>query len=439
MNILAIETSCDETSVAIVRDGRHIASNVVASQIPLHQKYGGVVPELASRQHIVTIIPVLDEAMKQADVTWVHIDAVGVTRGPGLSPALLVGVNVAKAIAFARLKPLVAVNHIEGHIYSNWLIPEADAAQGISKSEPRFPALCLIVSGGHTELALMTGHGQYKLLGKTIDDAAGEAFDKAARILGLGYPGGPAIQKAAEGGDPNRFALPRAWLKGTHDFSFSGLKTALLRKVQEYGVTASKPAPWQQNPAAAQQLIDQQAQAVQSDQEATKLSLNTTKLVDLSSFIAEPSDQPQVTKSALQPRPATTDDRRPTTDDRRNQESELGQSAIRNPQSVIPTESLPVADLAASFQAAVVDALVEKTLAAANEYGAREVLVAGGVAANALLRQRLDERLRIPYRYPPLSLCTDNAAMIGAAAYYRYADSLQHDFTLDIEPNARYV
>src|SRR6478672_7102608 len=234
MNILAIETSCDETSVAIVRDGRHIASNVIASQIALHQRYGGVVPELASRQHIVTIIPVLEEALKRASADWVNIDAVGVTRGPGLSPALLVGVNAAKAIAFARSKPLVVVNHIEGHVYSNWLIPENLTPDDPIPPEPRFPALCLVVSGGHTELILMTGHGQYRLLGKTIDDAAGEAFDKAARILGLGYPGGPAIQRAAADGDPNRFHFPHTVLKGTLDFSFSGLKTALLRKVEEY-------------------------------------------------------------------------------------------------------------------------------------------------------------------------------------------------------------
>jgi N6-L-threonylcarbamoyladenine synthase len=426
MNILAIETSCDETSVAIVRDGRHIITNVIASQIALHQKYGGVVPELASRQHIVTIIPVLEEALNRANMTWVNIDAVGVTRGPGLSPALLVGVNAAKAIAFARTKPLVAVNHIEGHIYSNWLIPEADAAQGTAKPEPRFPALCLIVSGGHTELALMTGHGQYRLLGKTVDDAAGEAFDKAARILGLGYPGGPAVQKAAEGGDPNRFPFPRASLKGTFDFSFSGLKTALLRKVQEYGVTAARPAPWQQNPAAAQQIIDDHVHAAEAEHESAKLSLDTTKLVDLSSFVAEPSEQPQVTrestKTAPPPAPPPHDDAEPHAEP-----------------TTVRTEPLPVADLAASFQAAVVDALLDKTAAAAAEYGAREVLVAGGVAANSLLREQLEQRLRIPYRFPPLSLCTDNAAMIAAAAYYRYADSLQHDFTMDIEPNLRYV
>ncbi|MEA2572889.1 MAG: tRNA N6-adenosine threonylcarbamoyltransferase [Chloroflexia bacterium] len=368
MNILAIETSCDETSVAVVRNGRQILANVIASQIPLHQKYGGVVPELASRQHVVTIVPVLDEATKRANVDWSRVDAIAVTRGPGLSPALLVGVNAAKAIAFARQKPLLGVNHMEGHIYSNWLIPEAASAAGETPPEPQFPVLNLIVSGGHSELVLMSGHGEYRMLGKTIDDAAGEAFDKAARILGLGYPGGPAIQRASEGGDPARFQFPRAWLKGTYDFSFSGLKTALLRKVQEYGVVASKPIPWQK-------------------QEAEEASGHTSP-------------------AALVP---------------------------------IVERELPVADLAASFQAAVVDALVEKTVAAAAEYNAREVLVAGGVAANALLRSWLKERLSIPFHYPPIVLCTDNAAMIAAAAHYRYEDSLQHDLSMDIEPSARYV
>ncbi|HVF99354.1 MAG TPA: tRNA (adenosine(37)-N6)-threonylcarbamoyltransferase complex transferase subunit TsaD [Chloroflexia bacterium] len=365
MNILSIETSCDETSVSLVRNGRHILANVIASQIPLHQKYGGVVPELASRQHVVTIVPVLAEAMKRAQLDWPQVDAIAVTKGPGLSPALLVGVNSAKALAFARHKPLLGVNHMEGHIYSNWLIPEAAADD--PPPEPQFPLLNLIVSGGHSELVLMTGHGQYRMLGKTVDDAAGEAFDKAARILGLGYPGGPAIQRASEGGDPARFQLPRAWLKGTYDFSFSGLKTALLRKVQEYGVVANKPVPWQKQEA----------------------------------------------EGAAPPSPA---------------------AAVP-----IVERELPVADLAASFQAALVDALVEKTVAAAAEYGVREVLVAGGVAANASLRSRLKERLPIPFRYPPIVLCTDNAAMIAAAAHYRYEDALQHDLSMDIEPSARYV
>lgn len=368
MNILAIETSCDETSVAVVRDGRHILANVIASQIPLHRKYGGVVPELASRQHVLTIIPVLDEALKRFGLAWAQVDACAVTKGPGLSPALLVGVNAAKALAFARQKPLLAVNHIEGHIYSNWLISHVEADSDVAPPEPTFPALCLIVSGGHTELVLMAGHGDYKLLGKTIDDAAGEAFDKAARILGLGYPGGPAVQKAAEGGDPARFAFPRAWLKGTYDFSFSGLKTALLRKAQEYGIQTSKPAPWQK----------------QADPEQT----------------------------------APIEENLPTP---------------------IVQREVPISDLAASFQAAVVDALVEKTVAAAAEYNVQEALIAGGVAANSLVRARLKERLAVPSRYPPLVLCTDNAAMIAAAGYYRYADAVQHDFGLDIEPSARFI
>ena len=433
MNILAIETSCDETSVAIVRDGRHILANAVASQIPLHQKYGGVVPELASRQHIVTIIPVLEEALRRANFDWVNIDAVAVTRGPGLSPALLVGLNAAKAVAFARHKPLIAVNHIEGHVYSNWLIPESEAAAGGQpKSEPRFPAVCLVVSGGHTELILMSGHGQYKLLGKTVDDAAGEAFDKAARILGLGYPGGPAIQKAAEGGDPTKFQFPRAALKGTLDFSFSGVKTALLRKVEEYGFSASKPAPWQRTQdapgpsesieAPGTQLDDGWSDRKEKDPYITAPIVRAPSVAgntsEVSSFRTEPGGD---SKFKVQPPPPVRVSHNP-----------VGDAA--------PTPSarpLPVADLAASFQAAVVDVLVEKTSAAA-ESGVYEVLIAGGVAANAYLRTRLGERISLPFRYPPLALCTDNAAMIAAAAYYRYADSRQYDFTLDIEPNARF-
>lgn len=435
MNILAIETSCDETSVAVVRDGRHILSNVVASQIPLHQRYGGVVPELASRQHVVTIIPVLEEALKRANVEWVNIDAVGVTRGPGLSPALLVGVNAAKAIAFARQKPLVAVNHMEGHIYSNWVIPEADAREGRTPAEPRFPAVVLIVSGGHSELVLMTGHGQYKLLGKTIDDAAGEAFDKAARILGLGYPGGPAVQKAAQDGDPARFNFPRAWLKGSLDFSFSGLKTALLRKVEEYGVTASKPTSWQltqqtpKQPTAISPADGAKPSPEPEQPPGRHVTLPRITRPQMGSFTSTPLDESLIVplvkvrvapSTSPAPQAPTPTPAQPETD----------------PDVVRP---LPVADLAASFQAAVVDALVQKTAAAVAETGAREVLVAGGVAANALLRTELGERLNVPFRYPPIALCTDNAAMIAAAAFFRYSDCREYDFTMDIEPNARYV
>ena len=227
MKLLAIETSCDETGAAVVADGTFVLSNVVASQIDLHRRYGGVMPEVASRQHVLAILPVITEALERAGSGWQGIDGIAVTRGPGLSGALLVGVNVAKGLAWSRGLPLLGVNHIEAHLYATWL-----AALGEQAPEPHFPLLGLVVSGGHTELLLMTKHGAYKRLGRTVDDAAGEAFDKAARILGLTYPGGPAIQAAASSADGREVALPRAEMPGTLDFSFSGLKTALLRATQ---------------------------------------------------------------------------------------------------------------------------------------------------------------------------------------------------------------
>ena len=233
MRVLGIETSCDETAAAVVEDGTHILSNVIASQVDIHSRYGGVVPEVASRQHLLAIIPILQSAMSQAGATWSGLDAIAVTVGPGLAGSLLVGANLAKAVAMAQHLPIIGVNHLEAHIYANWL----------EGPEPQFPALCLIVSGGHTDLLLMKGHGDYQPLGRTRDDAAGEAFDKVARILGLGYPGGPAIEQAARHGDAARYPLPRAWLKGTDDFSFSGLKTATLHLVQETdGISASDVA-----------------------------------------------------------------------------------------------------------------------------------------------------------------------------------------------------
>jgi N6-L-threonylcarbamoyladenine synthase len=222
MRILGIETSCDETAAAVVEDGANILSNVVASQVDIHSRYGGIVPEVASRQHLITALPVVESAMAEAEVTWQDIAAIAVTMGPGLAGSLLVGVNIAKAVALARGLPLIGINHLEGHIYANWL----------SGDMPVFPCLCLIVSGGHSDLVLMSGHGQFEKLGRTRDDAAGEAFDKAARILDLGYPGGPAIEKAATDRTAS-FPLPRAWLKGSDDFSFSGLKTALLHLVRD--------------------------------------------------------------------------------------------------------------------------------------------------------------------------------------------------------------
>ncbi len=325
--ILGIETSCDETAAAVVADGRRVLSSVVASQIELHRKYGGVFPEMAARQHILTILPVIHEALVAADTGWESLAAVAVTYGPGLVGSLLVGVNVAKGIAWMRGLPLIGVNHLEGHVYSNWLEAEGN------RPDKTFPVLVLIVSGGHTELVVMRDHGCYERLGGTLDDAAGEAFDKVARVLGLGYPGGPAIERAAADGDPTAFAFPRAWLPDTYDFSFSGLKTAVLRAVQQ----------WERDGTATGRKL-------------------------------------------------------------------------------IPAGSLPpqvVADLAASFQQAVVDVLVGKTLHAAAEVGATEICVCGGVAANRALREALARTSPLPVSIPPLSLCTDNAAMIAAAGYFR--------------------
>jgi len=221
MKILGIETSCDETAAAVVEDGAKILSNQIASQVEIHARYGGIVPEVASRQHILAIIPTIEQAMAKAETTWSDLAGIAVTNGPGLVGSLLVGVNAAKAISLAHRLPITGVNHLEGHIYASWL----------GNHSIHFPLVCLIVSGGHSDLVLMRGHGDYVVLGRTRDDASGEAFDKAARILGLGYPGGPAIEQAARNGTAS-IQLPRAWLKGTSDFSFSGVKTALLRLVE---------------------------------------------------------------------------------------------------------------------------------------------------------------------------------------------------------------
>ena len=341
--ILAIETSCDETSAAVVEDGQHIRSSVVASQIDIHRRYGGIFPEIASRQHILAITTVIQDALIQARTGWNDLSAVAVTYGPGLAGSLLVGVNTAKGIALSLDLPLIGVNHLEGHLYSNWLKTDGEAPV------PCFPSVCLIVSGGHTELVLVRGHLDYEVLGRTLDDAAGEVFDKVARLMGLGYPGGPAIQQAAEVGNPTTFNLPRARLRGTFDFSFSGLKTAVLRIVQRYTDKVQSPAD--------------------------------TAILQL------------------------------------------------------PLRSLPVANLAASFQMAVVDILVEKTCAAAARFEAAEILIAGGVSANTVLRREMITRADRPVRVPALFLCTDNAAMIGAVAHHRFLAGQFAGLDLDVIPN----
>jgi len=327
MKILGIETSCDETAAAVVEDGVRILSNQIASQVEIHARYGGIVPEVASRQHILSIIPIVKQAMAEARVNWSDLDGVAVTIGPGLAGSLLVGVNVAKAIALARGLPITGVNHLEGHIYANWLINRD------TELAPLFPLVCLIVSGGHSDLALMREHGDYVVVGRTRDDAAGEAFDKAARILGLGYPGGPAIEQAAKSGTAS-LQLPRAWLKGTSDFSFSGVKTALLRLVE--GGRISSPA-----------------------------------------------------------------------------------------------------DAAASFQEAVIDVLVTKTVVVAKEHRVKQILLAGGVASNELLRNWLVENSPIPVLVPEPILCTDNAAMIAACGYYRFQAGKVDGLDLDVIPSLR--
>ena len=335
MKILGVETSCDETAVAVVEDGRRVISNVIASQVEMHARYGGIVPELASRQHMLEMVPTIDSVLRQGQLTWEEIDTVAVTNGPGLAGALLVGVNVSKALAFAKDKPLIGINHLEGHIYANWLEgrdPEAEVG---------FPLLCLIASGGHTDMVMMEGHGEYVLLGRTRDDAAGEAFDKAARVLGLGFPGGPAIQKASEGAEYQE-VLPRAWLRGTHDFSFSGLKTAILHKAMDMGI------------------------------------------------------YPQ-------------------------------EEGIR-PDVKIVTE------LAAAFQLSVADVMTVKTISAAKKFGARGIMLGGGVAANSKLRAMFKERSNLPLFIPSPILCTDNGAMIAGCAHFQTAVSGPSSWELDVYP-----
>lgn len=330
--ILGVESSCDETAASVVENGRIILSSVVASQVDLHAQFGGVFPEVASRQHIRSIYPIIEQALQRAHFNLSDVDAIAVTRGPGLPGSLVVGMNAAKGLALGSGRPLIGINHLEAHIYSAWLY----AAGAEPAPEPEFPLLALIVSGGHSELVLMKGHLKYERLGATLDDAAGEAFDKVGRLLNLPYPGGPSIEKAAEGGNPLAFNFPRAWLEDSWNFSFSGLKTAVMREV-------------------------------------------------------------------------------------RRLESH--------------TSTLPVADMAASFQAAVVDALMSKTMKAADHFKAKEILIAGGVSANKALRESVLMRSRVPVYIPPISLCTDNAAMIAAAGYYRYAYGQRDPLDMDVLPN----
>jgi N6-L-threonylcarbamoyladenine synthase len=321
LKILGIETSCDETAASVVENGIKVLSNVIASSVDMHAKTGGVVPEVAAREHIRQISPVIDKAMEDAEVSWDDIDAIAVTHAPGLASSLLIGLNTAQTLAYIHKKPLIPIHHIAGHIYANFLDRE---------SEIRFPIIVLTVSGGHNELVLVRGHYDFEIIGETLDDAAGEAFDKVARMLDLGFPGGPAIAKAAENGSPTAYSFPRSYLdkNNKYNFSFSGLKTAV------------------------------------------KTAIHHT-------------------------------------------EGGIGKSRTLTIEEV--------ADLAASFQQAVIDVLSDKLLTGAGEFGAKEVHLAGGVSANQLLRKTVSDKLenKIPLVYPKnLIYCTDNAAMIAGAGYF---------------------
>ena len=326
MFILAIETSCDETAAAVVKDGSEILSNIISSQVEFHKKYGGIVPEIASRKHIEVINPIIQEALDTAKVSFKDLDAVAVTHGPGLIGSLIVGLSAAKSIAYALNIPLIGVNHLEAHIYANFLAPG---------TQHPFPFICLVVSGGHTMLVLVEGHGKYKVIGRTRDDASGEAFDKVARFLGIGYPGGPIIDKMAKEGNPKAVNFTRPMINDGFDFSFSGIKTAVVTHAKR--------------------------------------------------------------------------------------------------QTIPPTQPQPINDLVASFQQAVVDVLVTKTIRAAKKYKCKNIALAGGVSANSQLRKDMEERGRgegIGLMIPPLVLCTDNAAMVGARAYYLLKEGKTSDFEL---------
>ena len=332
MKILAIESSCDETAAAVVEDGRKVLSSVISSQISIHTKFGGVVPEIASRKHIENINPVIRQALGDANLSLDEVDAIAVTYGPGLVGALLVGVAEAKAIAYATNKPLIGVHHIEGHISANY----------IENQDLEPPFICLVVSGGHTHLVVVKDYGEYEILGKTRDDAAGEAFDKVARAVGLGYPGGPKVDAMAKEGNPNAIEFPRGAVSGSpYDFSFSGLKSAVFNYL--------------------------------------------------------------------------------------NQCEMKGEEVNR-------------ADVCASFQASVVDSLVSRAFAALNDYGYKKLAIAGGVASNSAIRSAFIEKCKasgVEFYYPSPILCTDNAAMIGSAAYYDYKNGITHGLDLNAVPNLK--
>jgi len=350
MRILGIESSCDETAAAIVEDGTRLLSNVVHSQIDIHSMYGGVIPEVAARSHLEVIEPVIEKALTDARCTWDEIDGIAVTYAPGLIGSLLIGTLAARTLALVHNKPLYPIHHVEAHVYANFITEQSNnLALSLPSKQPEFPMLALIVSGGHSQLVLFQNHGTYELLGQTQDDAVGEAFDKVAKIIGLPYPGGPSVAKAAENGDTHAYPLPKAKMSGKYDFSFSGLKTAVLRAVQK------------------------------------EVDVDTT----FPSFkLAERLNEAQQ------------------------------------------------ASFAASFQRVAIETLVDTTQRAFNDYSPASVVIAGGVAANTELRRQLQERLPIAIEYAPMSLCTDNGAMIAALGYhYAQENTPTHPYDMSVLPS----
>lgn len=347
MKILGIETSCDETSVGVVDGEGHVLANVIATQVDIHARYGGIVPEIASRQHVLDIRPVCEQAINVAGTDWGEVDAVAATHGPGLAGSLIVGLNFAKGLAASLDVPLVGVNHLDGHVYAAWAQTDEDGTglKPFQETVGQKPIMCLVVSGGHTELVLLEDHGQFRLLGETRDDAVGEAFDKAARVLGLRYPGGPEIQRVAEGA-PETEPFPRAWMRGTDEFSFSGLKTAVINRARSLGIYPRE-----------------------------------------------------------------------------------------DPGHVI--DPVVVAGMARAFQDSVVDVLVTKTVAAAIREDCSGIVLAGGVAANRLLRETLVAKSPIPVAVPPFELCTDNGAMIAMSGLVNYRNGRRDDWSLDVVPGLR--
>jgi N6-L-threonylcarbamoyladenine synthase len=347
MTILGIETSCDETAAAVVRNGHEMLSEVITSSVDMHVTYGGVVPEIAARSHIEVIIPVVEKALSDANCNWDDIDAVAVTQGPGLVGSLLIGVLTARTLAIAKHKPLYNINHVLAHTYANFITKTKLEGYQLNMHSPEFPLLALIVSGGHTQVVHYKDHNNYNILGQTRDDAAGEAYDKVAKILGLPYPGGPSVDRVATDGNDQAFELPKAKLDSPYEFSFSGLKTAVLRTAQQIS--------------------------------GNDYSFPSFKL-------------PKVLNQAQK------------------------------------------ADIAASFQKTAVDTLVEALVAAEAEFKPKCVLLAGGVAANKQLRKELQNRLQSPLLFPDIKLCTDNAAMIAAAAFYSRKQPAD-PYNLEVIPN----